>query len=62
MSIFDQKRKKIRFFQKYGLSIVLDVKIVTEKLLEVILCIFGYINKRRRRALRIVVHRESCQS
>jgi hypothetical protein len=32
MSMFDQKRLKIRFFQNDGLSIVLDVKIVTEKL------------------------------
>jgi hypothetical protein len=31
MSIFDQKRIKIRFFQNFGLCIVSDVNIVTEK-------------------------------
>jgi hypothetical protein len=31
MSIFDQQRMKIRIFQNFGLCIVSDVKIVTEK-------------------------------
>jgi hypothetical protein len=53
---------KIRFFQNFGISIVLDVKIVTEKLLEGKLCILGDTSKRRRRMLRIVVHRESRQT
>jgi hypothetical protein len=63
MSIFDQKRLKIRFFfQNFGLSMVLDVKIVTEKLLEGKPCVLGDTSKRRRRALRVVVNRESYQS
>jgi hypothetical protein len=41
MSVFDQKRMKIRFFQNLSLCIVSDVKIVTRKLLEGILCILG---------------------
>jgi hypothetical protein len=31
ISFFDQKRMKIRFFQNFGLCIVSDVNIVTEK-------------------------------
>jgi hypothetical protein len=31
MSIFDQKRMKIRIFQNFGLCIVSDVNIVTKK-------------------------------
>jgi hypothetical protein len=34
MSIFDQKRMKIRILQNFGLCIVLDVNIVTEKKVE----------------------------
>jgi hypothetical protein len=62
MSVFDQKRMKIRFFQNYVLSIVLVVKIVTKKLLEGKLYVIGDTSKRCRRALRVIVHRESCQS
>jgi hypothetical protein len=62
MSIFDQKRLKIRFFQNFGLSIVLVVKIVTEKWLEGKLCVLGDTSKRRRRTLRVFVHRELFQS
>jgi hypothetical protein len=62
MSIFDQKHMKIRFFQNFGPSIVLDDKIVTEKMLEGKFCVLGDTNKRRRRALGVVVHGESGQS
>jgi hypothetical protein len=62
MSIFDQKRMKIRFFQNFDLCIVSDVNMVTEKQLRGKICILCDASKRRRRALRIVVHRESCQS
>jgi hypothetical protein len=61
ISILDQKRLKIRFFQNFGLSIVLDDEIVTEKLLEGKLCVLGDTSKRRRRALRVFVLHESCQ-
>jgi hypothetical protein len=53
MSIFDQKRMKIRFYQNFGLSIVLDVKMVTEKLLEGILCVLGDTSKRQRHVNRV---------
>jgi hypothetical protein len=62
MSIFDQNRMKIRLFQNFGLIIVLDAKILTEKLLEGKICVLGDTSRRRRRALRVVVHRESCQT
>jgi hypothetical protein len=57
MSIFDQKRMKIKFFQNVGLGIVSDVNIVTEKLLKGKICILCDTSKRRRRALRIVYRR-----
>jgi hypothetical protein len=41
MSVFDQKRMKLRLFQNLSLCIVSDVKIVARKLLEGILCILG---------------------
>jgi hypothetical protein len=62
MSVFDQKRMKIRFFQNFGLCIVSDVNKVARKLLEGILCILGDTSKSRRHALRFVVHCKSCQS
>jgi hypothetical protein len=62
MSIFDQKRMKIRIFQNFGLCIVSDVNIVTENKLKCKICILCDTSKRRRRALHIVVYRVSCQS